>query len=384
MEPIRHYGDVVRELTRDFAPRTAQRSSASVRRRVTRLRERVFFILQCAVSAGIAWFLATRVLGHPEPFLAPVAAIICLGMSFGQRYRRVVEVSVGVGVGVLIGTGFAHVFGVGPWQIAVVAFAAMSIAVLLGASVLLVSQAGAQSVIVIALVTHQASGLDRWFDALVGAGVAVLVTLFLPVAPISKPRTLAARMLDVVAGLLHESATAIRVGDLDLARQTLARSRATEEDLDAFEAAADEGVAFTRHSVVRGRNRTAVRALAELGEPIDRAVRNVRVLARRAVTAVRKGEPVPDDLLDLLDRLGFQVGRLAAVVLVGDPVERIRAELIEIAEASVPLDPGPSLSGAVVLAQTRSIVVDLLQLTGMSGDAARALFGVDHDDHDHD
>ena len=44
--------------------------------------------------------VATDVFGHPQAIFAPIAAVVSLGTSYGQRLRRVAEVSVGVAVGV--------------------------------------------------------------------------------------------------------------------------------------------------------------------------------------------------------------------------------------------------------------------------------------------
>nr|WP_284287132.1 FUSC family protein [Angustibacter aerolatus] len=75
----------------------------SLRTRVTRLRRLLPHVLQCAVAAGVAWVLARTVLDHPQPFFAPVAAIVGLGLGYGQRLRRVAEITVGVAVGVFLG-----------------------------------------------------------------------------------------------------------------------------------------------------------------------------------------------------------------------------------------------------------------------------------------
>jgi uncharacterized membrane protein YgaE (UPF0421/DUF939 family) len=37
------------------------------------------------VAASVAYFLATVVLGNEQPFFAPIAAIISLGLTLGQR-----------------------------------------------------------------------------------------------------------------------------------------------------------------------------------------------------------------------------------------------------------------------------------------------------------
>src|SRR5918994_3940137 len=46
-------------------------------------------ILQTAVAAGVAWFLALLILGYERPEFAPIAAVISLGLAVGQRGKRV-------------------------------------------------------------------------------------------------------------------------------------------------------------------------------------------------------------------------------------------------------------------------------------------------------
>ncbi len=55
-----------------------------------RLRTGALPILQTAVAASLAWFLASAVLGHERPFFAAIAAVISLGVVVGQEGRRVV------------------------------------------------------------------------------------------------------------------------------------------------------------------------------------------------------------------------------------------------------------------------------------------------------
>ena len=94
--------------------RAWDRSRLSVATRLARLRSRAFLLVQCAVAAGVAWWLAADVLGHVAPFFAPVVAVVCLGMSYGQRQRRVLEVAIGVAVGVFVADVFVQVVGTGP------------------------------------------------------------------------------------------------------------------------------------------------------------------------------------------------------------------------------------------------------------------------------
>src|SRR3954454_178953 len=160
VDPVRLTVDQLRELRDDIAPQAARRSRASIRRRIDRWRSRTFFIAQCALAAGAAWAIARYVVGHKQPFFAPVAAMVCLGFSFGQRLRRVAEVMVGVAVGVAVGDLFVHFFGTGITQLVFVIALAMSVAVLLGAGNLMTTQAGVQAAIVTTLLPNPGAGFS--------------------------------------------------------------------------------------------------------------------------------------------------------------------------------------------------------------------------------
>ena len=129
----------------DALDRAWDRSRLSVRARFERLWSRNFQLVQCAVAAGVAWWLAADVIGHPAPFFAPIVAVVCLGMSYGQRLRRVFEVAIGVAVGVFTADVFVHVAGTGPWQIALVVLVSMGLATLLDGGPVLVTQAAVQN-----------------------------------------------------------------------------------------------------------------------------------------------------------------------------------------------------------------------------------------------
>ena len=93
----------------DVLDRAWESSRAGVATRLARLRSRAFLVVQCALAAGVAWFVASDLLAHPTPFFAPIVAVVCLGISYGQRLRRVVEVAVGVAVGVFTADLFVSV-----------------------------------------------------------------------------------------------------------------------------------------------------------------------------------------------------------------------------------------------------------------------------------
>jgi hypothetical protein len=166
---------------------------------------------------------------------------------------------------------------------------------------------------------------------------------------------------------------ALRANDGEAASQVLDRARAGEVSLAALEEAAAEGVAVVRHSPFRRRQLTAVEALADLAEPLDHASRNLRVLARRCAIAIWRGQDVPAEYMDLIDRLAeicrFMARELQAHRLPTQARERLRA----VGEDSAHVLLDESISAVVILAQTRSMVADLMELTGMSYGEAREL-----------
>src|SRR5215213_443270 len=80
----------------------AERSRTSMRTRFERLALAWRSLLQAAIAATAAYVVATDVVGHARPFFAPIAAIITLGLTVGQRRRRAVELALGVAVGIAI------------------------------------------------------------------------------------------------------------------------------------------------------------------------------------------------------------------------------------------------------------------------------------------
>jgi uncharacterized membrane protein YgaE (UPF0421/DUF939 family) len=353
--------------------RAGRRSRREARIRVDRLVSRMFFIVQCGLGAATAWWVATDLLDHQRPFFAPVTAMISLGMSFGQRLRRVTEVMIGVAVGVFVGDVFVHFFGSGFWQIAVVVVLAMSVAALLGGGILLITQAGVQSVIVTTLVAGSGQAFTRWLDAVVGGGVALVFTLVAPAAPLRKPRQQAALVVHEISAVLADTARSLRLGDSDLASATLTRARESESMLDEARALSAEGIAVVRLSPLRRRHLPGVQAIADLLEPLDRAIRNLRVLVRRAAIATWREEAVPTAYLRLLDALAETSEDIAHELGERRLPTNARVGLQRIGEASAVIDPSAGLSGEVMRAQIRSMVVDLLMLTGLPLAEAREM-----------
>jgi len=333
--------------------------------RFDRLRAKGWHIGQAAIAAGVAYFIAADVLDHPSPFFAPIAAVVSLGTSYGQRLRRVTEVTVGVAIGVLIADLLVLNLGSGPWQIALIVALAMSTALLIDAGGLFVTQAAVQSIVVAVLVPSGGEALLRWTDALIGGSVALVAATVVPGAPLRRPREQAARVVDKIAFLLHGAADGIRRGDVEGTMELLSDARSTDVLINELRQAADEGISVVRSSPFRIRHRGSVEKMAELVEPLDLALRNTRVLVRRAAVAAYRDDAVPPEHASLCDELADAVAEIAAELRADRLPRGVRDRLVALGDATSRLPRSDGLNSEVVLAQLRSIIADLLRLTGM-------------------
>ncbi|UGT64988.1 FUSC family protein [Nocardia asteroides] len=336
-------------------------------------------ILQCSVGAALAWFIAHTVIGHPQPFFAPTAAVVSIGISFGARVRRSVELVVGVAVGIGIGDVFISRVGTGVWQIALVVAVAMALAIFLdGGSIISIQAAG--SAVLVATLLPPASGgdLSRMVDALVGGLVGVVVVAAIPLHPVRRARNHAADVLAVTRDALLQGAEGLLEQDQEKVRAALTAMRATQPQIDALRSTLEGGREISRISPLYWNSRTRLERVGATADPLDNAVRNVRVLLRRSLTLIRDDEILDQRLIDAIEQLGHAVEVMRAMMLADPGEQPDQAEaarvLRSIAKAARPeLVAGAGLSAHVVFAQLRSAVVDLMQVCGMKRISAIAL-----------
>ncbi|MBI5103634.1 MAG: FUSC family protein [Solirubrobacterales bacterium] len=297
---------------REILETAAERSRTGFRARVDRLLALRRTLLQASLSAGVAWAIATEAVGHPKPFFAPVAAMIVLGLTVGQRLTRAIEVALGVTLGIVLGDLLVLAIGSGAWQLVAVTLLAMSITVLLGGSPLLVQQTAVSAALVVTL-QPPTGGLSfaRSVDGLIGCAVALVLSyLVLPVDPLRLVRREAEPVLRELAGVLDDIAAALAGGTLEDAERALERARAIDVHAQRF----SEALVIGRQTAVaapsRRRERSAVELYADAGVQLDLAVRNVRVLARGAIRALDVGDRVPPQVPEAIRQLGEAVASL--------------------------------------------------------------------------
>ncbi|MET8000477.1 FUSC family protein [Nonomuraea glycinis] len=326
-------------------------------------------IAQAAVGSGLAWLVATQVLGHTRPFFAPIAVLISVGIGLGQRLRRVAELVVGVGLGVGVGDLLVTWIGSGAWQIALVVALAMVTAVLLDSGALFVAQVASSAVLVVAVLPgDHAGGFDRMLDAFTGGLIGLAAVALMPASPLTLAAKHASGVLDALSTALEQAAEAIEKRDADLAAEALEEARGTQVAVEEFEQALETSKEIIMISPMHWHRRARLARYETAAEPVDHALRNVRVLARRTLAALGEMHPPPRALADAMREVSEAALLLQLELAAGREPVLARQALIAVANRERPEQLG--FSAAVILAQLRSIVVDLLRATGAGHEEA--------------
>ncbi|GIE97946.1 FUSC family protein [Paractinoplanes rishiriensis] len=347
--------------------RVGARSRAGVAAGLHRVRGGLALAAQAGVAAALAWYVAHDLFGRPMPFFAPIAAVITLASSVGQRARRTAELVLGVAIGIGIGDAIILLIGSGPWQIGLIVLLAVLVATAVGGGTPLVVQSASSAVLVATLTSATGLPWTRFLDALVGGGVGLAVmTVLLPLNPLTVVQRAAGPALQALADGLRSVADGIRAGDADRIDEVLARLRAAEADFAGFSAAvaaARENVAF---APARWRTRGALTRYVEGATQVTHALRNVRVLIRRVGTALADQEQIPEVLANSVGLLGDAVELLKQEWAKDvEPLATRERALRAVAEAAKAYEDGVGFSGGVIFAQIRSAAADLLRATGV-------------------
>ncbi|MFC6287635.1 aromatic acid exporter family protein [Nocardioides sp. GCM10027113] len=345
--------------------RAWQRGRSSLAARQARLRSKSWQIGQCALAAGVAWWIAADLVGHPTPFFAPIAAVLSLGTSYGQRLRRVAEVTVGVAIGVFVGDMLVLQIGIGWWQLTLIVGLAMSVAFLLDGGQLFVNQAAVQAIVVSTLIPDPDAAFTRWTDALIGGAVALVAATVVPAAPLRRPREQAAVVVRKIGQLLRAAGDAMLDGESEPALDLLADARATDYLIRELQSAADEGLAVVASSPFRIRHRGQLRRMTELVDPLDRSLRTTRVLVRQVAVAAYHRRPVPQAYARLAHDLADATNVIAIELSENRMATAAQPALLGVGQATGQVERSEVLAAEAILAQLRSLTTDLLLMTGM-------------------
>jgi len=369
------------ERRRELLEAAAARSRRSSRGAVSRLRAGLWPLVQTSVAAGVAWLLAAKVLGDPSPFFAPVAAIMCLAATRGQRLRGALELIVGVALGIALGDLLRRGIGVGVGQLALTVGLAMAAAIVLGAGRMLVTEA-AVSAALVASVSQGTQGFPptRLLDALAGGAVALVFSqLLFPVNPVRVVCEAAESILNELEHTLTNVAAALEARDLGVAEEALVRARRVSEDWSRFERALDAAREAARYAPPRRRMREPFDDYREAGLPLDLMIRDVHVLARGAVRALEIGDRIPRQLIGALSDLARAAGGLVGQLGREQDGVEIRSVALGAAYAATEIVPdgeGGNVSLSMLVGYTQATAADILRALGMDRQQAHAKVGL--------
>ncbi|AZA12653.1 hypothetical protein CCHOA_01125 [Corynebacterium choanae] len=348
---------------------------------LTRLRSSLVPIVQGSLAAGVSWWVATHWFGHHNVFFAPMAAIIIIGLTGGERLRRAVELNIGVTLGVGLGDLLVTWLGGGAWQMGVIVAIALAAAVYADRSQLVFTQAGIGVVLIATIFPPGTSGgVDRMLDSFIGGSVAIVILALVPDNPLKGARNEISTILSIAAHVLAEVALALPTHDAPRIRRALQTARGTQGNINNLIAQAKAGQEAALVSPLHWKTKRRVRSLNRVLNPVDNAMRNTRVLARRALVLAEDNDEVSADQLHLITGLSEVMTVLA--VAYRQPQHKLEASVIgELtaklrrmgAMAGPAVVDGKVLSAVMVLGQTRSLIVDLLSICGLSRSSAKAV-----------
>lgn len=358
----------------DPRPAWRDRFRADLQDRIYRIRLDGVITLQAGVAAGLAWFVALDLLDHVRPFFAPIAAVIVLAAAAGKRWRRAMEMVIGVAVGIAVGDALIAAIGVGPAQIAAVVVLAIAASTFLGTSHVTTGQAAATAVLV-ATLAPPSSGIytGRFVDALVGGVVSLAVMAAIPFNPLTRVQRDAGAALLVLAEALTAAARALQRRDPSQARVALDALRRSEDEYARFRESLSLGQETAAVAPMRWASRPDLLRYLDAAVHIERATRNLRVLQHWIVTVIRDHEPVPAELPRALENLSAAVALLRRELDQNTaPVLTRQAVLNAVTEASSADPQKVAIAGATTIAQIRAAAVDMLVATGLAPDEAEA------------
>lgn len=368
MVPMARFADILRT--------TEQNTRQFVREGVHRVRADFFQSVQIVAASMGAWLFAEHILGHQEPIFAPVAALVSLGYVSGAKHsRRILEVSFGVTLGILIGDLLLILLGHGTWQAAVVLFLTVIIARFIDKGIIFTIQLSFQACFTLLLPVPD-DAFTRSFDGIVGGAFAFLAMYLMPRDPRKNPRARAQALMDAFAKVFQLSSEAIRYYDYNKAYQSLLDARALQPLYDACRGDLITAQGMSELSWNSRKSKGELARMAKTLAAVDLAIRNDRVLNRRMASTIHHVQlrtAAQLSLSDALTELSLAAQSLGLGMSAPTEGERehymmaARERMIKLAGTLEPRTMGvATFEGESLVLMLRLIVVDFLEATGMS------------------
>ena len=324
-------------------------------------------LLQGTAAATAAWVIAKYVLDHEQPFFAPIAALIALNTSLGERGLNALRLLQGVILGIVVGELTLAALAGGYASMAVAIFAATALARALGGTRIVIAQAAVGAILTVAVADAEA-GVERLTDALVGVGVALVFSqlLFAP-EPVALLRRAEAAVLERLAGGLALTARALEQDDDELAAEAIVTLRELPDDMAELRRMRRASARVARRTLVWRSHRALVVRESENADHLDLLGGSCLVLARvaPALNASERHalEPTVRDLSEVLGALARELGDRETRQQAAD-------RALEVANALSGADVPAGSTLAVAITGVRMVATDVMVFAGIDLDDA--------------
>lgn len=337
-------------------------------------------IVQGTLAAGMAFWVAGHLFGHHQPFFAPMAALIMIGATSAGRLKRGVELSIGATLGVAVGDLVIANVGSGIWQIMLVVGISLLLAPLVSSGILVSNQMAIGGILIATIMPPGTSqGPERALDALIGSVVGLIIVALIPDSPLRQSRKEISTVLGIASSVLHDVAVSLRKQDSEELWKALRAVRGSQAPINTMIDAAKSGEESITISPMMWLIRPKMNTLNRMLSSVDNAIRNARVLARRAVILTEDHNTASQAQIEIIEELSgianymseiYGANNISEATRVPEVVRRLRSLG---ARLTPQVAEGGTLSEWMILGQCRSIVVDFLQTLGMSRESAVAV-----------
>jgi len=336
-----------------------------------RVRSSGVAIVQIVVAATAAYAFSFSVLGHQGPLLTATVTISSLGLVRDARPARVAATLLGMVTGIAISELLRFGFGQGWWQLALALGMTLVVCRFLLAQPAFAIAAAIQSGIVMVIPANEP--FTRLSDGVVGAVAALVVTALIPRSARGTEVGDGHRLFAATGSAAAAVVQGLRRGDRLRVERGLERARRIQQLVDSWAGSLDSALAIARISPFLGRQRSELTRHERIRQAMDLAIRNLRVVSRRAVYLTDDGQarPVAADVLsDLARGMGLIADSLDDIA--HEPVAREYLRAVAQRLDPEQILPGAPLGEHNLIAAMRPLAVDLLVATGMPPVDARA------------
>ncbi|MDQ3763627.1 MAG: FUSC family protein [Actinomycetota bacterium] len=332
-------------------------------RALRRLAADAWPLLQRTAAAVAAWAIARYGVGHPEPFFAPIAAVVALNASLGERGLNAVRMLLGVVVGIVAAELAISALGGGLGPLALATFAAMAVARTLGSARIVTAQA-ASSAILTVVVANGEAGPQRLVDALVGAGVALVFSqLLFPPEPVALMRHAEAAALTEMAKGLALAARALEHDNDELVERSMSSLRDLRDRLVELDHARRASSRVALHSLIWRSRLSPVRREKENADRLNLLGGSCLMLTR---TALATGSPERRKLASSVRELAGVLADLATELSDRRTGQRAADAALAVAHRLAISDPSAEPTLATPIVAVRMVAADVMAFAGVA------------------